>query len=62
MQDKVGNKGNDESPMMILSSGKVVGYTGEQWKEVRDNLVKKDGKQVEVQGELKRKLFLLTME
>lgn len=35
---------------MILSSGKVVGNVGEQWKEVRDNRVKNGARQGETQG------------
>lgn len=30
-------KGMETAPLMILSSGKVFGNLGAQWKEVRDN-------------------------
>lgn len=52
--DKVDTKNNDngkdKGPLMILTSGKVVGNVAEQWKKVRDNRVKKPGQQEDVQG------------
>lgn len=34
------NKANNNPPVRILTSGKVVGNPAEQWKEVKDNRVK----------------------
>lgn len=39
-----------DAPLMILSSGKVVGNVGPQWKEVRDNRGHNKGKQAEGNG------------
>lgn len=50
-------KGNVKAPVMIISSGKVVGKDGEQWKEVRDNRVK-NAKQDEVQVGIGKKIVL----
>lgn len=43
-------KGKNKGPLMILTSGKVVGNISEQWKEVRDNRVQNGGKQTENQS------------
>lgn len=42
-------KEKNKGPLMILSSGKVVGNIGGQWKEVRDIRLKNTGKQDDVQ-------------
>lgn len=50
--DARGNAQNSQNnPIMILSSGKVIGNLGEQWKEVRDNRVKNGAKQAEIRGQ-----------
>lgn len=37
------NKGKEQGPLMILTSGKVVGNIRAQWKEVRDKCVQDKG-------------------
>nr|XP_016495963.1 PREDICTED: probable serine/threonine-protein kinase tsuA [Nicotiana tabacum] len=40
----------NQDPLMILTSRRVVGNVGEQWKEVRDNRIKNTGKQDDLQN------------
>ncbi|XP_070037367.1 uncharacterized protein [Nicotiana tomentosiformis] len=50
-------KTSNNRPIKILSSGKVVGNIGEQWKEVRDNRIKNDTKQTEDQRKTGRQIL-----
>lgn len=64
-KDKQTVDGNGETkektkgPLMILTSGKVVGPIKEQWKEVRDNWVKNKGKQGDGQEKTSKKIILV---
>lgn len=52
-------KGKDKGPLMILTSGKVVGKPNEQWKEVKGNRVKTVGKQDAVQAKTEKEIVLV---
>lgn len=55
-KNKDENKGKDKQPLMILTSGKVVGNVREQWKEIKDNRVKTINKQNEVQEKTRKEI------
>lgn len=52
-------KNNVDQPIKILSSGKVVGNIGEQWKEVRDNRVENGAKQVDINEKTRKEIVPL---
>lgn len=43
-------KEKNKGPLMIPTSGRVVGNAGQQWKEVRDNRIENTGKQDDLQN------------
>lgn len=45
--DNMVDKGKATGPLMVLSSGKVVGNVGPQWKKFRDNRGKNNDKQTD---------------
>lgn len=52
----VEERGKEKGPLMILSSGKVVGNPKEQWKEVKDNRVKNVTTQKSTQGTTRKEI------
>lgn len=64
-QDTGGNieaKDKNKGPLMILTSGKIVGNVGEQWKGVRDSRLKNTGKQDEVQPKTGKEIIPVNEE
>lgn len=50
-----GRKGNEQQ-LKILSSGKIVGNVGKNWREVRDNRVKNNANQENNQGKTRKEI------